>query len=57
MKHFYSFAVGLSLFLAATPLQAKVFYVTTTGTGDGSSWTKAFGSIDDALAKATSGKC
>lgn len=55
MKHFYSFAVGLSLFLAATPLQAKVFYVTTTGTGDGSSWTKAFGSIDDALAKATSG--
>lgn len=55
MKHFYSFAVGLSLFLAATPLQAKVFYVTTTGTGDGSSWTKAFGSIDDALVKATSG--
>ena len=55
MKHFYFFAAGLSLLLAATPLQAKVYHVTTKGTGDGSSWANAMGSIDDALAKATSG--
>lgn len=55
MKHSYFFAVGIGLFLAATQLQAKVYHVTTKGTGDGSSWEKAMGSLDDALAKATSG--
>ena len=55
MKHFYFIVAGLSLLLSTTPLQATVYHVTTKGTGDGSSWTKAFGSIDEALAKATSG--
>lgn len=55
MKHSYFFAVGVSLLFAAAPLQAKVYHVTTKGTGDGSSWEKAMGSLDDALAKATSG--
>ena len=55
MKHFYFFVAGLSLLLSTTPLQAPVSHVTTKGTGDGSSWTKALGSIDEALAKATSG--
>ena len=55
MKHSYFFAVGISLLFAAAPLQAKVYHVSIKGTGDGSSWEKAMGSLDDALAKATSG--
>ncbi len=55
MKHSYFFAVGISLLFVAAPLQARVYHVTTKGTGDGSSWEKAMGSLDDALAKATSG--
>lgn len=55
MKHSYFFAVGISLLFVAAPLQAKVYHVSIKGTGDGSSWEKAMGSLDDALAKATSG--
>ncbi|MBF1516540.1 right-handed parallel beta-helix repeat-containing protein [Prevotella pallens] len=55
MKHLNLFAVGFAAFFAATPLQSKVYYVTTNGTNDGTSWKKAMGSLDDALAKATSG--
>ena len=55
MKHLNLFAVGFAAFFAATPLQSKVYYVTTNGTNDGTSWEKAMGSLDDALSKATSG--
>ena len=56
MKHLNLFAVGFAAFFAAIPLQSKVYYVTTNGTNDGTSWKKAMGSLDDALAKSNFGR-
>ncbi len=45
----------LLVFGFATHLTAKVIYVKQDGTGDGTSWTKAFGDLQQALASATFG--
>lgn len=55
MKRNHILTIGLSLFFTATQLQAKVYHVKINGTGDGSSWETACGTLDDAIDKAAIG--
>lgn len=51
-NRYYVLAVCL---LSAVLLRAETYYVTTTGTGDGSSWERASGDLNTALFQAESG--
>ena len=56
MKHFLlSFALLSAFFLSTQQTVAKVYYVKSGATGDGSSWAQASGSIDQMLEVAQSG--
>jgi len=57
LKHLAILAVsgGLAFFSGPACAVGKVIYVSVGGSGDGSSWTDAYGSLQDALDDANSG--
>jgi parallel beta-helix repeat protein len=56
MKTYYKIVIYIVFLIGINTLQAKtIYYVTATGTGDGSSWSNATNSIQPMIDKAASG--